>query len=91
MKSTTFKYCNRNIKISFSNCSISLIVGGKLILSIFNRSQHFNNFLDTLSKFLLPSSSLKTDIPVEYKKHLLSIFLGFITSFLLANFFGVGI
>ena len=65
-------------RLSFSSCSISLIVVGKLILSMFNRSQHFNKFLDTLSKFLLPSSSLKTDIPVEYKKHLLSIFWGFI-------------
>ena len=64
--------------LSFSNCSMSLIDGGKLILSIFNCSQHFNNFLDVLSKFLLPSSSLKTDIPVAYKKHLSSLFFGLI-------------
>ena len=86
MKTAIFKYCNGNIRLSFSNCSISLIVDGKLILSIFNCSQHFNNFLDVLSKFLLPSSSLKTDIPVAYKKHLSSLFFGFIIAFSAANF-----
>ena len=69
---------------------MSLIVGGKLILSIFNCSQHFNNFLDILSKFLLPSLRLETDIPTAYKKHLSSLFFGFIIATLLANFFGVG-
>ena len=48
---------------------MSLIVGGKLILSTFNRSQHFSNILDILPKFLLPSSSLETDIPTAYKKN----------------------
>ena len=68
---------------------MSLIDGEKLILSIFNRLQHFNIVLDLLSKFLLPRSSLKTDIPVAYKKHLSSLFFGFIIVFLSANFFGV--
>ena len=75
-------------RLSFSTCAISLIVGGKLILSIFNCSRHFNNFLDILSKFLLPSSSLKTDIPTAYKKHL-PLFFEFIVALLLANFFDV--
>ena len=77
-------------RLSFSNCSISWIVGGKLILSVFDCSQRFNNFLDILSKFLLPSSSLKKDIPVAYKKHLPSLFSEFIIAPLLANSFGVG-
>ena len=77
-------------RLSFSNCSISWIVGGKLKLAVFNCSQHFNNFSDTLSKFLLASSSLKTDIPVAYKKHFSSLFFEFIIAPLLANFFGVG-
>ena len=75
------------VGLSFSNCSISLIVGGKLILSIFNRWQHFNIFLYILSKFSLPRSLLKTDISVAYKKQV----LGFIVAFLSANFFGAGI
>ena len=77
-------------RLSFSNCSISWIVGGKLILSVFDCSQRFNNFLDVLSKFLLSSSSLKKDIPVAYKKHLSSLFSEFIIAPLLANSFGVG-
>ena len=69
---------------------MSLIDGGKLILTIFNRSQHFNNFLDILSKFLLQSSSLNPDVTVPYKKHLSSLFSGFIV-FLSAKFFHVSI
>ena len=69
---------------------MSLIDAGKLILSIFNRSQHFNNFLVILPRFLLPSSSLKTDTPTAYEKHLSSLFCGFIIAPLLANFVGVG-
>ena len=68
---------------------MSLIDGEKLILSIFNRLQYFNNVLDILSKFLLPRSSLKTDIPVAYKKHLSSLFFRLIIAFLSASFFGV--
>ena len=30
--------------LCFWNCSISLTVGGKLIFSMFNRSQHLNNY-----------------------------------------------
>ena len=41
--------------LSFSNCSISLVNGRRLMLSIFSRSQHFNIFLNILSRFLLPS------------------------------------
>ena len=59
-------------------------------MSVFDCSQRFNNFLDILSKFLLPSSSLKKDIPVAYKKHLSSLFSEFIIAPLLANSFGVG-
>ena len=55
------------------------------MLSIFSRSQPFNNFFDILSRFLLPSLSLKTDMPVAYKRYLSFLFFGFVE----ADFFCV--